>query len=674
MKFGRKKTIQKKAISKKSISKKLIMLLTIIAILPTTILGVISYTTASNITASEIINSANGKMTSIQDNMDNFIKMQEENLLIIAQNASILNINNINPEDMLYVKDILKTNTEGHNAILSMYVAREDKQIEIYPETKLPDGFDPTTRPWYQSAISKNGLAWTDPYVDVATGKLVVTLATPLYNENKELVGVLGADISLEQLTNIIGNASIGSTGYVFLLDNKDIVLTHPDRTLIGKEVPVEELKRKTNPSERGSVDYTYYNSRKCAYYSTIKNTGWRIIGEFNYSEISDKTQYILLISLISGLCIVAISILVGILATRPITKSIKEITNDMLKIGDGDFTIRTNINSSDEIGILAQNVNKMLENLGLLMRNVIATVSEVSNSADMLAASSEEITASTEEISRTVVEISNATLETAQSVENGLYKTKEVADNIQGVSESINVIKDMVDKSNQLNQDGIQTVEDLKINSSENTAASEKVSNAIIEVDKCSQQVGDIINSISGIADQTNLLALNASIEAARAGEAGKGFSVVAEEIRKLAEQSTKATDNIKKLIIEIQTQSRNAVSSMEDAKPIVEAQSQSVEKTQRIFSDISENITKLTYEISEIIKLNNKMVSSKDEILAIMEDVSATSEETSASTQQVSASTQEQLTGMEDVARTAEELNILANKLSVEIDKFKV
>jgi methyl-accepting chemotaxis protein len=674
MKIDRRNSNRRNSNRKNSISKKLIILLTIIAILPTTILGTVSYTTASNITETEIISAANGKMDSIEENINNFIEMQEENLLIVSQNASIRNIMNIDQEEMAYVKDVFKTNTEGHEAIMSIYVGRVDKKTEIYPEVNLPDDFDPTTRLWYQSAISKNGLAWTEPYVDVATGKLVVSLATPLYNNTNELVGVIGADISLEQLTNIIGNTKIGDEGYVFLLDNKDIVLTHPDRTLIGKEVPVDELKLKADSSDSGNLDYTYYNSRKCAYYTTIDNTGWRIIGVFNYSEISDKTSYIFFVSLFTGLGIVIAAIIAGILATKPITKSVKEITNDMVKIGDGDFTVRTNIKSNDEIGLLAQNVNKMLEKLGHLMVNVKTTVSELSDSADLLASSSEEITASTEEISRTVAEISNATSENAQSVENGLYKTKEVANKIQGVSESINVIKGMVDKSSQLNQDGIQTVEDLKVKSNENTLASMKVSKAIIEVDKCSQQVGDIVNSISGIADQTNLLALNASIEAARAGEAGKGFAVVAEEIRKLAEQSSKATDNIKKLIIEIQTQSRNAVNSMEDAKPIVEAQSQSVDKTHSIFSNISETISSLTSEISEITVLNNKMVYSKDEILSVMEDISASSEETSASTQQVSASSQEQLAGMEEVARTAEELNILANKLNVEIDKFKV
>ncbi len=659
---------------KVSISHKLILLLVIIAILPATILGVISYNTASNITETEIRSAASGKMSIVQENFNNFIKMQEENLLIVSQNANIRNILNKKPEEMIYVTDVLKTNTEGHDAVMSIYVGRVDKKLEIHPQTELPDGFDPTTRPWYQSAISNNGLAWTEPYVDVATGKLIVTLSTPLYDYNKELVGVLGADISLEQLNNTIGNTKIGNEGYIFLLSSKDIVLTHPDKTLIGKEAPVPELKQEVVSSGSGNVDYTYENSKKCAYYSNINNTGWKIFGVFNYSEISDQTNRILLISLFSGLGIIVVAILLGIVFTRPLIKSIKTITKDMLIIGNGDFTVRTSIKSSDEIGLLAQNINKMLEKLGQLMINVKATVSDVSSSAGVLASSSEEITASTEEISRTVVEISNATTENAQSVENGLNKTTELADKIQGVSESINVIKDMVDKSNQLNHDGIQTVEELRIKSNENSLASEKVGNAISEVDKCSKQVGEIINAISAIADQTNLLSLNASIEAARAGEAGKGFAVVADEIRKLAEQSAKATDNIQKLIKEIQTQSRNAVDSIEIAMPIVVAQSQSVDKTQRIFSDISETITKLTVEISEITELNNSMVYSKDEILTIMEDISATSEETSASTQQVSASTQEQLAGMEEVARTAEELNLLANKLNLEIDNFKV
>jgi methyl-accepting chemotaxis protein len=278
-----------------SISHKIIMLLVIIVVLPTAFLGVISYSTASNITENEIRSAAIGTMNGIQENINSFIHMKEENLLIVSQNANIRHILNKKPEEMVYVQDVLKSYTEGHEVIMSIYVGRIDKKLELYPEQELPAGFDPTTRPWYLAAISKNGLVWTEPYVDAATGKLVVTLAIPLYNDSKELMGVLGADISLEKLSDTIGDTKIGNEGYIFLLDSKGIVLTHPDKTLIGKEVPVPELKQEVATSESGNMNYTYNNSRRCAYYSTLNSAGWKILGNFEYSEITDKTNYILL-------------------------------------------------------------------------------------------------------------------------------------------------------------------------------------------------------------------------------------------------------------------------------------------------------------------------------------------------------------------------------------------
>ncbi len=655
-----------------SIQQKLLFLLAALILFPAILIGGIGYLNASKTTEKQIRNAAEASMAQIKDNISTFMKMHGENMTALAADSAIINASSDAGSKALI--DTLAQYQEGHGDILTAYVARSDKKMLLYPEQELPEGFDPMTRPWYQAAVENNKVSWTSPYIDAGTGRLVVTVSIPVYQES-EFVGVLGADIALDQMTSVISKSKIGNDGYIALLDDKGVVIAHPDSTLLGKEFPVADVKAAILSDESGSQDYTYEKQRKCAYYTTLGNeTGWKIIGVLEYKEILELNSGILISTIISALIIVIIAQILGYVVSRPIVKSVKALSADMVKIGEGDLTVRSRIKARDEIGLLSDTMNIMAEDLDVLMNNIKAASADVFSSADSLAASSQQAAASTEEVSRTVAEIANATEDQARNTETGHSKTTELAENIQSISETIYHISDKVTQSVELNQQGITIMKELKLKTEANGAASEEVAKVILEVDEGSEQIGVIIDTIRNISSQTNLLALNASIEAARAGEQGKGFAVVADEIRKLATQSAKAADDISNLIEIIQGKSKNAVNTMDGTKPIVEAMDEAVISTQGVFADISAVIQNLSKNVNIISEFNQSMVNNKNEILSIMENISASAEETSASTQQVAASSQEQLAGMEEVARTAEQLNMLAQSLSSGIEKFKI
>jgi methyl-accepting chemotaxis protein len=657
-----------------SIQFKILALLLSLIIIPTTVNAFVSFQFSSNTLGDEIKNSLGQTTEYIEDTLDLFFKNYEQGITILGDNQNIKTFL-LRKQESVDAMDAMEVYQKNHSEIQSIFLGTPKKEFFVFPKQQVPAGFDPTSRPWYQDAVNKNAVIWTEPYKDTGSGKLVVTVAKPVFDDSNNIIGVIGADLSLDKLTSMIVSFNIGEKGYFILTDTKGNIIAHPTAEKIGQPLATDILLKKAQSNEiSGILDYNYNNADKHTNFTTIERTGWKLFGTFDYTEITNKTRVILQGSLMSTLLLILVAGFLAFFLSRPIIKGIKSVSNDMLTIGNGNFTVRSQIKSKDEIGMLSATLNKMAQELGSIMANVKSMASEVSSSSNSLAASSEESTATTDEISRTIQEIVRVTEDQAFNTEDGLKKTTQLADKIQGVSLEINRIASMVSDSSTLNEKGVKSVAVLKEASDASNAASYKVSAVIAEVDKSSGQIGVIVDTMSNIADQTNMLALNASIEAARAGESGRGFAVVADQIRKLAEQSASASNDIRKLANNIQAQSKNAVTTMDETKPVVAAQNNAVAETKAIFDQISKTILSLTDEVAVISELNDSMVQKKDEILSTMESISASAEETSASTEQIAASTHEQLAASDEVAKTAEQLNHVAQKLSEEVSRFKI
>lgn len=510
-----------------------------------------------------------------------------------------------------------------------------------------------------------------------------LNLADKMYPGDWKLVGnqLYKGDKLINDSTEIVDsiNDTVGIVVTIFANDTRvSTNIKENGKRILGTKAQDKVIESVINNGEEYMGSVKIMNLDYEAVYTPISDSNGKTIGMFFVGEESkfikeELIEHITQIVIIN-LVLLILAIVVSTFMTRRITKRIKLVAESMIAIGNGDFTVKTDIKSNDETQLLSDTQNKMAEDLSNLVISIRKICAELLTSADTLAATSEETTATGEEIARALSEISDAIVTQSQSSEEGLSKTLNLSENIQKVSASIQDIIKMSFDAIALNSKGQDIVGLLAEKTKESGLASERVGTAINQVEESSQAINVIMNTITDIASQTNLLSLNASIEAARAGDAGKGFSVVALEIRKLAEQSAKAANEIRDIIKNVQLNSKKAVDEMNVTTLAISAQSKAVNETKDIFSEISSTISNLEKEVDKINELNDQMVAKKNDIVGLMQDISASSQETSAATEEIAASSQEQVAGMEDVAKTAEQLNMIAQTLDEKMKQFKI
>lgn len=683
----------------KSIQTRFLIMSILVILMALSIVGFITSSQVRNQAHEDYINNSNDQILLATNTIQNFYNQIDKDIDLLARDPKIMETkantitsykNNATETPMTpsqngdiekSVYHIFDRYADSNPGTLYVYLATEDGGYLNWPEAVIPANYDPTNSGWYKLGLSgKGSVVRTAPY-KAASGLMVVSNVKTYTDNTGKTLGTIGIDVEQSVISDMLNSMKIGKNGFYVLIHNTGMVMAdgHNSENNFKKideiELPgLEKVLEDNLVPFYLNLDGENYNVNP----QKIEGTDWIIASFMSEAElISGAKKISLSIFIVSGIMLL-ITIVLNIISTKKLIKPIIQSADYLKILANGDFSQTLDpklVSRRDEIGTIANGINnmkqslvKLIENIKIESSNIDSTTKIIVDNVDVLSNDLQEISATTEELAAGMEQSAAAAEEmtaTSQQIEYIAHsiadRTQEGAISANEISQRAATIKSDVYSAQKKTSEVLKSTQ-LEL---ENAISNSKV------VD----QINILSDSIMQITEQTNLLALNAAIEAARAGEAGRGFSVVADEIRKLAEQS-------KDTVLKIQDVTSRVTGSVEDlsssSNSLLKFVSEDITKDYNVMLDVSEKYNQDAVFIDQLITdfsgSSQELLASIQEILQAIDGVASASNEGASGTTNIATSVATANDKASDVMNEILESKESTLRLNEKVEEFKI